>query len=328
MKYYRINRILFPTDFSETSLHALGMAMDIARQQAASLILLHVVNEHLMGYQRHEMLPILSQKPLLESLRNEAGELLCKLAADIRRTRRVEVEPVTVHGQVAAEIYKAAEQHHADLIVMGTHGASGFREFFIGSHAYAVVKHAPCPVLTVPPNAEWNGFQRVLYPVRHTAGSVEKYRVLRQLLTPKKSAVHLLGFPNQMQADSEKLVSGDMAVLEKELQEDGIDFVTSLLHTPERVSAEVLSTAAEENIDLIAITASLDYDIRDFFVGPYAQQIVNHAKTPVLSIRPFKMPVDLKQTVKVMRADYGPALPDLALGFNRVPAFIPGLGWI
>lgn len=305
-------------------MQALEVAVAIAKQQAASLTLLHVVNEYLLGYSRHEILPITTQAPIMDSLHHEVDDLLRHLADRIRKKERIDVDISMEHGQVATEIYQAAESRHADLIVMGTHGASGFREFFIGSHAYAVVKHAPCPVLTVPPDYVWKGFERVLYPVRQMPGSLEKYRVLRPLLTPKHSVVHLMGFPNQQQDASGEQMTGDMAVLEKELRKDGVEYSTTLLRTSERVASEVLNIAAAENIDLIAITASLDYDIRDFFVGPYAQQIVNHAKTPVLSIRPFKIPADVKQRAKIMRADYGPALPNLALGFTRVPALTQG----
>lgn len=77
--------------------------------------------------------------------------------------------------------------------------------------------------------------------------------------------------------------------------------------------------ASTENMDLIAITASQEYDIRDFFTGPYARKIVNHAKTPVLSTRPSGIPTALKQPVKASRADYGQTLSDLALGFTRIP---------
>lgn len=89
-----------------------------------------------------------------------------------------------------------------------------------------------------------------------------------------------------------------------------------MLEATDRAASEVLETAAREETDLIAITASLDYDIRDFFIGPYTQQIVNHAKVPVLSIRPAPLPNDARQAIQTIRADYGPAVPGLSLPYT------------
>ncbi len=64
---------------------------------------------------------------------------------------------------------------------MGAYGASGHRDFFIGSNAYYTIKHACCPVLIVPEGKRWQDFNRVLFPLRPTLGAFKKYQYISDL---------------------------------------------------------------------------------------------------------------------------------------------------
>lgn len=120
--------------------------MALARACRAPLVLLHVMTppSPFIG----EDAPPSSYAELLILGRRSARR---RLAAVLARTRRerVRVRAIFTEGIPAAEILRAARGARADLIVMGTHGRTGFSRFFMGSVAERVVRESPCAVLTV-----------------------------------------------------------------------------------------------------------------------------------------------------------------------------------
>lgn len=141
----RITNILCPTDFSSFAEAALPIACSLARDYKATLILLHV---------RTMPMTVVGEFGALPPEPRESDETL--------KTRMQRCLPSNFTGVVACqiqdgdaaeEILKTAEQRHCDLIVLGTHGRSGLLRILVGSVAEAVLRKAPCPVLTIKPTA-------------------------------------------------------------------------------------------------------------------------------------------------------------------------------
>lgn len=278
-----LKHILVPVDFSEPSLSALDTGIAMAKRHGATLTVFHVLHELIPYYGSIDILPI--NAATVNILQEDSDIRLKEITEDLAQKHHINIQTKTAQGFVVSEICSAAEELAVDIIVMGTHGSSGFREFFVGTNAYEVVKHAPCPVLTVPPG-QWESFSKILFPIRNTAGALEKFDLLRKIIRQNKAVLFILGLPEGDVQVSSTWIEEKVLRLEKMLVDDEILCVTKTLPPNERTAQEVLQTAEQEKMDLIAITATIDHDIRDFFVGPYAQQIVNHAKVPVLSIRP------------------------------------------
>jgi nucleotide-binding universal stress UspA family protein len=137
--------ILVATDFSETSEHALKYARSLAVSFGGRLHLLHVVPDPVMASAWSEAYAY-DLTALGERLRVDAERQLAEKAETIRD---VAVTTEAMVGNPASLIALTAEVRHADLIVMGTHGRSGFTHLFMGSVAERVVRSAHCPVLTV-----------------------------------------------------------------------------------------------------------------------------------------------------------------------------------
>ena len=142
-------KILVPLDFSASSELSVRVAEDLARANAGALILLHV-HEPIMGGDGELLAPFpLDEAPEFD-LRLEA------VKADLVREGRVPVEARCRVGSAASEIMSLAREEGADLIVMGTHGRTGFKHLILGSVAERVVRKAPCPVLTLrAPDPGW-----------------------------------------------------------------------------------------------------------------------------------------------------------------------------
>ena len=139
-----VRKILCPVDFSETSRHAFDYAVLFARQASAELIVLHVVEDAPL-FTAYGGIPDLNFKDEIEkSARKELAALVAgKEAGGLR------IRTDLAHGPTYRTILKYAEEQHADLIVMGTHGRSGLDYAFFGSVAERVIRRAPCPVLIV-----------------------------------------------------------------------------------------------------------------------------------------------------------------------------------
>jgi len=137
-----IRTILHPTDFSAAAAAAFQMACSLSRAFEARLILLHVLPAPVVVLGGTQALP-----PLPDEVgRQEAED---KLQAVQPAAGALVVERRIRQGGAAGEILRLAQETPCDLIVMGTHGRTGVGRFLVGSVAEAVLRKAPCPVLTV-----------------------------------------------------------------------------------------------------------------------------------------------------------------------------------
>ena len=140
------DKILFATDFSESSEHAFEYALSLAQQFKSRLIILHVINEpvDLRGF----YVPHVSFENLEKEIEQGAQKMMEKFCVShIADFNNYETHIVT--GIPFEEILKRAESDQASLIVLGTQGRSGIDHLLFGSTAERVVRKALCPVVTV-----------------------------------------------------------------------------------------------------------------------------------------------------------------------------------
>ncbi|RPJ56251.1 MAG: universal stress protein [Acidobacteria bacterium] len=141
-----IKRILCSTDFSEASRAALPLAVRIAKRMEAQLYLIHVVRE----------LPYAApdpnyhfEVPEYERYLTAAAEKRLDELDESVTAQGVSTVKLLMHGNVADQILEAAKNQDIDMIVMATHGETGWRHMVFGSVAEKVVRQAHCPVLTI-----------------------------------------------------------------------------------------------------------------------------------------------------------------------------------
>lgn len=142
-----VTRVLCPTDFSEASCEAIKMAQNIALHFSAQLTVVHVVPP---------VIPLpdavaapsfdirIYEESLLRGMESKLHSVVTTLVSN-----EVVVRPVTLSGRPAETIVDLADQEKADLIVIATHGMTGWRHYAYGSVAQKVIQHTNCPVLLV-----------------------------------------------------------------------------------------------------------------------------------------------------------------------------------
>jgi nucleotide-binding universal stress UspA family protein len=136
-------KILFPTDFSESSRHALRYAVELARESGGSLTMLHVwdIKEYAL---KGETVSLLS------NIAAEAARVLADWTREAEELGAKQVATAVAEGVAWDKIVATLKKDpDFDLVVMGTQGRNGLKHALIGSVAERVVRHAPCPVLVV-----------------------------------------------------------------------------------------------------------------------------------------------------------------------------------
>ena len=179
---FGITRILCPVDFSDFSRHALESAVTIARRKHAAVTVLSVLPPAQTLY---PALGVGAYVPYIYT-----PEDLQRFQTALERfvaTVDYPVTAVSVEAIVVDEILRQAAELPADLIVMGTHGRSGFDRLLLGSVAERVLVKATCPVLTIPAKARLVapisdlGFQNVLCPIDFSPSSLVALDYAREL---------------------------------------------------------------------------------------------------------------------------------------------------
>jgi len=142
-----IKKILAPTDLSKLSRPALRFALELALERSATVIVYHVISEDsewLGSDDRHN-----PANALLPQQKERLHGFMMENFADL--IDQVEVTEVVEAGVPYNKIVEKAHNDHADLIVMSTHGRTGFEQILLGSVTAKVVARASCPVLSIRP---------------------------------------------------------------------------------------------------------------------------------------------------------------------------------
>lgn len=277
---FTIKQILTPVDFSETSQEALDHAIFMAKIFNAKLFFVHVIEPSSYQFQMTEMVT------LNDKIKKLAYDKLDELAKTIHVEHGIYKPEILIEsGNISAQIVDAADKIKASIIVMGTHGVSGFAEFFIGSNAYKVVTQASCPVLTVQRHATRKGFKNIVLPVDDSHASRQKVKHAVVFAKHYGSVVHVV----ELMPDNDPATLHKFEVIKKQVNDylDSHDIPKkNKTLVGDNFAKLAMKYANDNDADLIMIMTEQDESLTGFIVGPAAQQVVNHSQIPVLSITP------------------------------------------
>ncbi len=269
--------LLVATDFSKNSLHVLEYAIMFANKLEASIHLVWVDNSSL----EDSLIDTIE-----EGLRIEKKNYLQKVVSDYKS--KVPGEKLQYHlkkGKVYQEISKTARQLKADIIFTGTHGVTGFEQYWIGSNAYRIMTSAPCPVITVRGDYHFeNGIGTILLPLDSSLETKQKLPFTVELARQFNATIHLLKVYNSPISVIRKRIDSFGREAEKCINDKNITYKIESIEAV-NVAASILEYVDKNGIDLITIMTEQNITTANKFLGPYAQQLINGAKVPVLSLR-------------------------------------------
>lgn len=277
-----MKKILVPTDFSNNSKHALTVAASLAQRVKGRVELLHTNTA--VAYA--PPLPdyyVPEAYDMTEYYENAAEELytIKRELADTGKYDAVTFETLVEEGFLYATVRRIAEEDRADLIVMGTKGATGATEFFVGSNTEKVIRTAPCPVLAVPENSGEFDLKKVILPTTLRKDQAGVFNTLAKWQKVFPFEVKLIYLNNPGGFDSneeiEKAIKTfvDAAGLQKVMP-----FISGNTFNEE---ASILQFAGQEQADLIVMGTHQRQGLSHLLFGSLTEDTVNHSDIPVLS---------------------------------------------
>jgi nucleotide-binding universal stress UspA family protein len=277
-------KILFPSDFSEFSANAWSTCEAFAKAYEADIVLLYVIEPPTLGIGFEEELAMMSSRTFV-------NEKIAELGWD----KNVNITPLIKVGKPFKKIGEAALEVAPIMMVMGTHGASGFEEWFIGSNASKIIRSSTCPVITVR-NPQPDGiFKRILVPLDLTKATREKVTKAIELAEKFKGALHLVSVLASTNKEDEEYLKKQLDGVTTYIQAQGIEVFSELIQSTDYIATAILNYGKEIGADFICIMTQQEKSIQEYFVGSVAEHIVNRSEIPVFSIRPFNLYVAKKQ---------------------------------
>jgi nucleotide-binding universal stress UspA family protein len=269
--------ILFPTDFSACAEHAAEYVAGIAQKTGAKIILLH--SYHVPVMVSSEYTPV--EQVSSDAIEKNASEDLEKFM-EKKNFKGIVTEKYIIPGFAGDDIVSMAEEKQADLIVMGTTGASGMKEIFIGSIASKVIGKARCPVLVVPRDAAYAPFKRIGYATNYKEKEFETIQSLCDIATLYDAEVHIVHMEDVLYTDE---LARDMFQAFKEEARKKISYGKLSFHfiSGMRV-AESLNTFIEENkIDMLSLSTRKRNILSKLFDHSLSKKMACHSHVPVLA---------------------------------------------
>ena len=276
-----MKKIIVPIDFSEHSEYALKTAAKMAKKYNADLLALHML----------EMSDIMLTTT--EGEQYQKAVFFLKLAEqkfeaflDKPYLKDVNVIPVVKHFKVFSEVNEVAKKENADLIIMGSHGVSGFKEFFVGSNTERVVRNADIPVLVVKHETSSSSFDQVLFATDFDEENVEPYLKASRLFEKLGSELTLLyvNLPNENFKSSVEIENKIAKFLNT--AHGNLDRLNRVAyHADYTVEQGVLNYANKMGADLIAIPTHGRKGVTHFFAGSIGEDIANHSQLPVITFK-------------------------------------------
>ena len=275
-----MKKILVPTDFSEHAENALKIAAQLAKKYSGEIYLLHMIE-----------LPVDMTNPVGGTRTSDLPEALYFMKLAKKRFSEVlnspYLEGLTVHETVQFHqafdgIMEISKKYDCDFIVMGSQGATGFKEMFVGSNTEKVVRTSEIPVLVVKkdrPNFKINNF------VFATNLSPESKNALQQAIefaTLMDAKLHLVfvNTANEFQTS----VDTDNN-LKKYMEGSSFNNYEFHVHNDSSVENGILNFAQKINADLVGMATHGRKGLSHFFNGSISEDLVNHANIPVVTFR-------------------------------------------
>jgi nucleotide-binding universal stress UspA family protein len=287
-----IKKILIPIDFSGTAIKVLNQAIVMAKKTNAEIILVTVlvgpfsyvgaddIRKSVYKNQKYE-------KQLFDEADKGLKELKEKLLkAGVNKVKYL----IKAGGTPYKKILLAAKEMKADIILMGTHGVSGFREFVVGSTTFKVVSEAKCPVLSIQKHIKKTGFKNILLPFHDKPHSRECVDFAISIAKMYEANLNILGISYDPVSAEVNKITLEVEQIKLIAQKTGVTCTAETVHG-NYVAKLIFNNVKRLHADLIVVMSDLDkMAISEYIAGPVIQQIVNHSKIPVLSIHPIINP--------------------------------------
>lgn len=274
-----MKKILVPTDFSQTSENALRVAADLARKFDSKIFLLHMLE-----------LPMDLINPVMGTRTNDLPEVLFFTKRAEQRLKQlieqdflegVSIRPILQLHHTLDGIMETRQRENCDLIVMGSQGASGLQEMFIGSNTEKVVRRSHVPVLVIKEPIPEFKTQTMVFGIDFTDKSREVLSQVILFAETLGAKLHLVYVHTGSEEDMRDVKNKHATFLKGLNRED----LSCEVYPASSVEEGILEYADTINADLVGMATHGRKGLSHFFNGSISEDIANHAKRPVVTFR-------------------------------------------
>jgi nucleotide-binding universal stress UspA family protein len=276
-----MKRVLIPVDFSEDSVNAAKYGIQVANRLKADVRLIHVKTgiNYAPEFARDEMASRIDgqvtgwMKELKTSVEQDYYVSGGKFDWKIRE------------GNVVREISNQAKYDDTSLIIVASHGVSGFEDKWIGSNAYRLVAHAPCPVIVVRHGVKFNGtIRKIVVPIDFNKASRQKIPIIAGLAKVYGAKIYLVGMKDASLRYVLKRVGAFTRQVERFIRKQtDLDVETRIL-SGRNLTQQLMDYALQVDADLIAIRIHHSSNPFSNLFRPSTNDIINYSERPVLVV--------------------------------------------
>jgi nucleotide-binding universal stress UspA family protein len=269
--------IIVPVDFSSQSEYAFQVAASIAKKQNATIYVLHmlelnqaIVSSNIELHPEQMVFFIkLAEKRLSEFM-------------DKPYLKGVKLVPIIKHFKVFSEISEVAQEHSADLIVMGSHGTEGLKEIFVGSNTERVVRNSDIPVLVIKNRIEDFKPRKMVFACdlkEENINAFHRAESIADIFSAKLKPVYINTPGDDFMATSE--IRKKMDAFSRAVDSD----LSITIYNDYSIERGVLNYAEESKADVIGIPTHGRKGLSHFFMGSIGEDVANHSEIPVITFK-------------------------------------------
>jgi nucleotide-binding universal stress UspA family protein len=282
-----MKKILVAVDFSECSINALEHGITIANKADAGLEMMFVVKPD-----SSKDLFTEGAQTLSAMVKDKFDELIEKYQPKLGKNK---MTYLVKQGKVYQEIVKEADRKDVFMVIAGTHGSSGFEEFWMGSNANRIVSALRKPIITIRGGVNVKrDLEKIVLPLDSTPETRQKVPFTAYMAKIFKAEIHILRVYTSKVAAMTRKVDSYAEQVVKHLEEENIRYVLESVKADNLTDATI-EYAVKVNANLISIMTEQEITTKNLLLGPYAQQMVNHSPIPVLSMHPKELLVALSR---------------------------------
>lgn len=273
-----MKKILVPTDFSEHAGYALKAAAQIARKNNGEIILLHMLE---LPHQASDAVGSGHDLPEIMFFKNSAINKLEELM-DEEYLDGIKVSEIIQFDMTFDGIMKISDKNQIDLIVMGSHGASGFKEMFIGSNAEKVVRNSNVPVLIIKKDEKDFNVKKFVFASDFSDEIKKPFSKVVEFAN-KFGTELLLVTINTPSSFKPTHIAQEM--MDTFLADFSINNHSTHIYSDVNIESGVLNFVKSNNADLIGMCTHGRKGLAHFFNGSISEDLVNHATHPVITFK-------------------------------------------
>ncbi len=273
-----MKNIIVPTDFSAYAHYAFDVALLMAKKYRANLYVYH----NFEAPKDWEQMNLEEQKLFPEVLqRSYNAKVLLEDMKRIAEETTVRILPIFTGGRFYKNMNTVVSDINADLVIMGSHGASGISELFVGSNTQKIVRSLQCPILVIKNPLDKIAFKKVAFASSFDESEKESFKIFLDFIKHFNPEIHLVAI------NTSSFFSQPYSLMRTAMND--FKSMTNLpckihFYKDYYVDKGIEHFTQENDIDLLAISNHSRHPIKRIFSGSTVEALVNHANVPVLSV--------------------------------------------